>query len=342
MRNIGPGSRGVTAFSLACLFATATPAAAEDFYRGKQISMIVGFAPGGGYDVYARIVANGLTRHIPGAPSVVLRHMQGAGSAIAANFLHSGPASRDGLTIGATGQGLSLQQALKDASVKFDLRDFNWLGRVARSVEMTIAWHTSPVKTFADAQAREMLLATTSAGSTTHSMPLLLNRLAGAKFKLIAGYKGVSGSALALERGEVEGAHATVDGLLFSKSNWLQERKINVLVQYAMERYPAFPDAPAMTELGKSEDDRKILSLFAAPAEIGRSYLAPPGVPADRLEILKRAFAAMLDDPAFAREFEEKKLNFDPMKARALQQLIAGAVTISPELAERAVALSRE
>ena len=342
MRSFGYRSHSGIIPALAALFAAATPAAAEDFYRGKQISMIVGFAPGGGYDIYARIVASALPRHIPGSPTIVLRHMQGAGSAIAANFLHSGPASRDGLTIGATGQGLLLAQALKDSSVKFDLREFNWLGRVARSVEMTVAWHTSPIKTFADVQNQELMLATTSAGSTTHSLPLLMQRVTGAKFMLVTGYKGVTESALAMERGEVQGAHATVDGLLFSKANWLQARKISVLVQYGMVRHPSFPDTPAMTELGKTEDDRKILSLFAAPAEVGRSYLAPPGIPSERLEILRRAFAAMLDDPAFAREFAEKKLSFDPMKAAPLQQLIANAVAITPELAERAVALSRE
>ncbi len=333
------GSLFISSASAAVL--AAPVAMAEDFYAKKQIAMVIGYNPGGGYDIYARIIASALPRFIPGAPAIVPRNMPGAGSAIAANFL-SGPVERDGLTIGMIGQQLSLAQALGDPVVKYDMRQFNWLGRVASNVEVTLVWHTSPVKTIADAQKREVTLAATSAGSTSHSMPLLVSRLTGARFRLVTGYPGITGGGLAMERGETEGTHATVDGLLFAKRNWMSEGKVSVLVQYAMERHPALPDTPAMTELGQSAEDKMILNLFASPAEIGRSVLMPPGVPPQHVATLRAAFSAMLEDPAFEAELKSKNLTFEPMKGVDLQQLVATALAISPSVIERAKMLSRE
>ncbi|MFN3891043.1 MAG: Bug family tripartite tricarboxylate transporter substrate binding protein [Beijerinckiaceae bacterium] len=322
----------------------ATPgphARADDFYDKKQIAFVIGYNPGGGYDIYARIIATALPRYIPGNPVIVPRNMPGAGSAVAANFL-AGPAPRDGLTIGMIGQQLSLAQALNDPVVKFDMRQFNWLGRVASNVEVTVVWHTSPVKTIADATQREVSLAATSAGSTSHAMPLLVSRVTGARFKLVTGYPGITGGGLAMERGETQGTHATVDGLLFAKRAWMEEGKVSVLVQYAMERHPAHPNTPAMTELAKTPEDRAILNLFASPAEIGRSVMTPPGVPARQVRTLRDAFSAMLDDPVFAAELKAKNLTFEPMKGAELQKLIATALDLSPELVERAKAVGRE
>lgn len=331
-----------TATALAlCALAITQGARAEDFYDKKQISMVIGYNAGGGYDIYARIIAAALPRYIPGAPNIVPRNMPGAGSAVAANFL-AGPAPRDGLTIGVVGQQLSLAQALGDPTVKFDMREFNWLGRVASNVEVTVVWRTAPVKTIADALTQEVSLAATSAGSTSHSMPLLVSRITGAKFKLVTGYPGITGGGLAMERGETQGTHATVDGLLFTKREWIADNKVSVLVQYAMERHPSLPDAPAMTELARTPEDRAILNLFASPAEIGRSVMAPRGVPADRVAILRKAFAAMLDDPAFSAELKAKNLTFEPMKGEELQKLIENALNLPPALVERAKALGRE
>lgn len=336
---MGSTARACVAFALGAV--ASASALADDFFEKKQIAMVIGYNAGGGYDIYARIVAGALPRHIPGAPVIVARNMPGAGSAVAANYL-AGPASRDGLTIGVIGQQLSLAQALHDPVVKFDMRQFNWLGRVASNVEVTVVWRDSPVKTMADALEREVSLAATSAGSTSHSMPLLVSRVTGAKFKLVTGYPGITGGGLAMERGETQGTHATVDGLLFAKRDWLSEGKVSVLVQYAMERHPALPDAPAMTELARNAEDRAILNLFASPAEIGRSVMTPPGVPAARVETLRTAFAAMLDDPAFAAELKARNLTFEPMKGADLQKLVENALAISPEVVERARALGRE
>jgi tripartite-type tricarboxylate transporter receptor subunit TctC len=337
--NAGAKARAILCALGAALWPHA--AAASDVYDKKQISLVIGYNPGGGYDIYARIIASALPRYIPGAPTIVPRNMPGAGSATAANFLAS-VAPRDGMTIGMVGQQLALSQALGEPVVKFDMRKFNWLGRVASSVEVSVVWRGQPVKTIADATQQEITLAATSAGSTSHAYPLLLNRIAGTKFKLVTGYPGITGGGLAMERGETQGSHATVDGLLFAKRNWMDEKLVSVLVQYAMQRHPALPDTPAMTELARTPEDRALLNLFASPAEIGRSLMTPPEIPADRLAILRAAFDAMLEDPAFAAELKGKNLTFEPMKGEELQKLIATALDIPDELIARAKLLSRE
>ena len=267
--------------------------------------------------------------------------MPGVGSAKAANFLY-GQAPRDGLTLGVIGQQLPVSQALGDASVKFDMREFNWLGRFTSGGEATVVWHTSPVKSLADATKRETTLASTSAGSSADSLPLVMNRFVGTKFKLIRGYPGVTGTVLAMERGETEGAHATLEQILFGKQNWIKDKTATVLVQYTQSRHPAFKDVPAMVEFGNTELDKKVLALYGSTAEIGRSMMAPPGIPADRLMVLRRAFDTMLNDPAFRKEVETRNLEFGPMSGIELQKLIVDSLSISPDVIKHAIAMSRE
>jgi tripartite-type tricarboxylate transporter receptor subunit TctC len=339
-------TRPRTAVILAGLAAmlTASPAqseTAEEFFKGKQISLIIGYNPGGPYDVYGRLVATILPRYIPGNPSIVPRNMPGVGSAKAANYLY-GQASRDGLTIGMVGQQLAVTQAVGDPAVEFDMRKFNWLGRLTSGGEVTIVWHTAPVKTIADATKRETTLAATSAGSASESLPLLMNRLAGTRFKMVKGYPGITGTVLAMERGETEGAHSTIEQILFGKQDWLREKKISVLVQYSQARHPRFKDVPAMVEFGKTAQDKQVLALFGSTAEIGRSMLAPPEVPAHRFTVLRKAFAAMLADAAFRQEVEKRNMEVDSMSGEELHKRINETLSISPEVAARALALSRE
>src|SRR5215467_9611644 len=295
---------------------------AEDFFRGKQISLIIGYNPGGTYDLYSRLAASILPRYIPGNPTIIPKNMPGVAGVKAANFLYS-QAPKDGLTIGMIGQQLALTQALRDPSVEYDMRAFHWLGRFTPIVEVTVIWHTSPVKTLADAMTRE----------TT---------LAGTKFKIIKGYPGTTGSILAMGRGETEGAHATLENLLFGKADWLRDKKISVIVQYAQARHPAFPDVPAMVEFGKTAEDKQVLALFGSTADIGRALMTPPGIPADRLTVLRRAFATMVADPAFKAELENRHMEFGPMSGEDLQTMIKTTLDIPPAVAARAIALARE
>ncbi len=331
----------LAAFAVVAATAPVKSESAEDFFRGKQINVIIGYNPGGPYDVYTRLAATLLPKYIPGNPRIVPQNMPGVGSAKAANFLYN-QAPRDGLTIGVIGQQLPVNQALGDASVKFDMRRFNWLGRFTSGAEATVVWNTSPVKSIADAMKRETTLASTSAGSSADALPLVMNRIAGTKFKMIRGYPGVTGTVLAMERGETEGAHATLEQILFGKQEWLKEKKATVLVQYAHSRHPAFKDVPAMVEFGKNDMDKQVLALYGSTAEIGRSVMAPPRIPADRLAVLRNAFETMLNDPAFKAEVEKRNLEFGPMSGAELQKLITNALTISPEVIKHAIAMSRE
>jgi tripartite-type tricarboxylate transporter receptor subunit TctC len=331
---------------LACLLALVGFAgssygqSAEPYYKGKQIALILGYSPGGTYDIYARLAASMLPRYIPGHPAIVIRNMPGAGSITAGNYLYS-QASRDGLTIGMISQASALKQALHDPAVNFDARQFNWLGRFTPAVEATVVWHTSPVKSLADATKRETVLAGTNVGGTPDVMPTLMNRLAGTKFKIIRGYPGTNGGTLAMERGEVEGAHTTVENLLFSKPEWLRQKLVSVLVQYAQKRHPALPDVPAMVEFGQTPEDKQILALFGSTAEVGRGLLTPPGVPADRLAILRSAFSAMVADPAFKDEMARRRMEFGPMSGEQVQALMDETLRLSPALVTRAIAMSR-
>jgi tripartite-type tricarboxylate transporter receptor subunit TctC len=329
----------LAALAAAPLSATSQPA--EEFFKGKQISLIVGYNPGGTYDLYSRLAATILPRYIPGNPTIIPKNMPGVASVKAANFLHN-QAPKDGLTIGMIGQQLALVQALRDPAVEYDMRAFNWLGRFTPIVEVTVIWHTTPVRTIEDATKRETTLGATSAGSTSDSMPMLMNKLAGTKFKIIKGYPGTTGSILAMERGETEGGHATLENLLFGKADWLRDKKISVIVQYAQGRHPAFPNVPAMVEFGQTPEDKQVLALFGSTADIGRALMTPPGIPADRLAVLRKAFSAMLADPAFKAELEKRHMEFGPMQGEELQALIKTTLDVPPAVVARAIALSRE
>ncbi len=331
----------LAAVAVVSLAAPVRSETAEDFFRGKQINLIIGYNPGGPYDVYSRLAATLLPKYIPGNPRIVPQNMPGVGSAKAANYLYN-QAPRDGLALGVIGQQLPINQALGDASVKFDMRQFNWLGRFTSGGEATVIWHTSPTKSLADAMSRETTLASTSAGSSADAFPLLMNRVVGTKFKMIRGYPGITGTVLAMERGETEGAHSTLEQTLFSHQDWIKEKKMTVLVQYTQTRHPSFPNVPAMVEFGKTELDKKVLGLYGSTAEIGRSIVAPPGLPVERLAVLRTAVETMLRDPSFKNEVEKRNLEYGPMSGAELQKLITDALTVSPEVIKHAIAMSRE
>lgn len=313
---------------------------AEDFFKGKSMTLVVGYNPGGSYDVYSRLAASVLPKYLPGNPTIAVKHMPGVGSVKAANYLFT-QAPRDGLTIGMIGQQLALTQALRDAAVAYDVRRFGWLGRFTPIIEVSLTWHTSPTKTINDAMKRETVMAATSAGATAEMMPSLMNKLAGTKFRMVKGYPGTTGTILAMERGETEGAHATLENLLFGKPQWLREKTINVLVQYAQRRHPQFSNVPAMVEFGKTNEDKQVLNLFGSTAEVGRALMAPPDVAPERLAVLRRAVAAMLTDPAFKAEMEKRNLEFGPMAGDDLQKLILQTLDIPPDVIDRSIALSR-
>lgn len=315
-----------------CLAESAPP-----FFESKAMTFIVAFNPGGTYDTYARLVAQHLSKHIPGHPAVVVRNMQGANSVRGANYLMA-QATRDGTTIGMISQAIALKKVLQDPAVRINVSEFKWIGRIASAVEATIVWHTSPTKTIQDAMRRETVLAGTGVLGTPDTNPRLMNKFAHTKFKIVNGYPGAAATMLAMEKGEVEGAYTGLETLVSSKKDWLQEKKISVLVQYSNERHRFFPDVPAMIEFGDTPEDKKILALYGSSAEIGLSIVAPPDLPADRLDILRHAFNAMVADPEFISDAKLRHLEVEPATGEALQKLIATMLSVPSEIAKRAAA----
>jgi len=331
--------------SAAVALAVALPGAAaaqsvEQFYKGKTVNLYIGFAAGGSYDYYGRLVARHMGKHLPGQPTVVAQSMPGAGSFKAANYLYA-VAPKDGTAIGIVSQTMALEEALKTPGIQYKSADFNWIGRVTNIIEITLTWETSKAKTVQDAMVHETPVASTGPGSPSMGYPLLLNALAGTKFKVITGYPGSTDGMLAMERGEVDGALTSWNTIKVQKQDWLKNKKINLLVQYAHERSPELPNTPTIVELGKSAEDKQMLAFYASGGEIGRSFLATPGIPADRVKALRAAFDATMKDPEFKGEIDRSNSEYNPLSGEQVQKLIAEMAKAPPAMVERMAAYLR-
>jgi tripartite-type tricarboxylate transporter receptor subunit TctC len=293
----------------------------ESFYKGKTIDFYIGFSPGGGYDSYARLLARFMGEHIPGKPNIVPKNMAGAGSRTAAAFMYS-VAPKDGLAIATVDQATPVQQAVGDATIKFDTAKFSFIGNPVVDNNVVVTWHTSGVKTIEDATKKEYAIGATGL-NTSSQYPQALNMVAGTKFKIIMGYPGANEVNLAMENGEVIGRGSNSwASYKATKPDWIRDKKMNVLVQIGLERSPDLPDVPLLMELAKAEEDRAALRLLSAPPAIGRPVFAPPGIPAERLKALRDAFDKTVKDPAFLEAAKREGLDIDPVSGEKLQQIV--------------------
>jgi tripartite-type tricarboxylate transporter receptor subunit TctC len=309
-------------------------AQAADF-SGKTVTIVSSFAPGGGYDIYGRLFAAHVAKHLPGEPTVVVKNMPGAGGLVGTNYLFN-VAPKDGLTLGVPPQTVVIAQTMGSSSVKFDPQKFNWIGRINSNVEVEQLWHTSGVKTIADARTREVSVAGTGPDSSSVVFPRLLNDILGTKFKVVSGYTGVSMAALAMERGEVQGMVRPWSIIKTMRPEWLREKKINLLVQYGGKRHPELQDIPAVVDLAENDSQRQIFALYASGSDVGRSIVAPPDVPPDVIEALRTAFDETMKDPAFLEDARKSELDLDPLSGKELQALIERAGAVSPDVIEAA------
>lgn len=306
----------------------------EAFYKGKNIDFIVGYAAGDTYDIYSRLAARHMSKYLPGNPTLIVRNMQGVASLKAANYMYA-QAAQDGTSIGMVGQGVGLDQVVGNPAVQFDARKFNWIGRMVPVIQFIVAWHDAPAKTLEDVMKQEVVVGATSPTGATGTVPRLLNRLAGTKFKIIHGYPGVSGLMLAMERGETQAATASAQMLLFSKPELLAKPLVSVLVQYSKERSHLFPNVPALGEFGRSDDEKHILQLYGATTELGRAVLAPPNVPADRVKTLRTGFDAMMKDAAFLEEAKKASLEVDALDGEGVAKIVHETLDVTPDFAKR-------
>ncbi len=307
-----------------------------DFYRGKQVQMLIGYSAGAGYDLYARVLARHLGKHIPGNPTVVPQNMPGAGSLKLANFLYS-QAPKDGSVVGMVSRGMATEPLFGDA--KFDPTKFAWLGSITSEVSVCATWHTSPVKSWADITAKDFTLGGMGSASETDTFASLIRNMFGAKLRLVTGYPGGNDVNLAMERGEVDGRCGwSWSSIKSQKTAWLKEKKINIVVQMGMSKHPDLPNVPSLIELAKTDEQRQMLRLIFTQLILGRPFMAPPGIPEDRKMALRRAFDDTMKDPEFLEEAAKIDLEISPVGAQAIDELLAELYKTPKSVVEKAAA----
>jgi tripartite-type tricarboxylate transporter receptor subunit TctC len=306
----------------------------EQFYKGKTIDFEIGYATGGSNDAYARLLASHLGKHIPGTPNVVPRNAPGAGSFLAVNRIFN-TSPKDGTVIGLGAPTLALDEKFGSQGVRYKTAELNWIGRVDSLINIVMMWKTSPVKTIADAQRLESTLGATGAGSTASIYPTVLNNVLGTKFKLVMGYQGTNEAMLAVERGEVDGNSTAWSAVKVAKPDWIRDKSVTIIVQFGLERHPELPDVPTAVELARNDAERQILRAIFNASEVGTSFFTTPGVPADRLAALRRAFDATMQDPEFLAEAQTVRLGVSPMTGEGVQKLVGHVSDLSPALLEK-------
>ena len=320
---------------LACAIA---PASAQDsvaeFYKGKQLRMVVGSAVGGGYDLYARALARHIVNHIPGRPTIIVQNLPPAGSMVMTNQLYNqGP--QDGTAIGAPLNGMPTAPLLQ-AGAQFDATKLNWLGSLQAETYVGFVWHTAPVSHISEMATKELLVGTTTVGATMGDFPLLLNDLLGYKFRIVRGYKGTPQINLAVERGELQGnAGVGLASVKTLTQPWIDEKKIRFIVQYGSKADPEIAHVPVVMDLAKTDEQRQAMRLLFSRTQYARPYFLPPEVPKERVQALRRAFDATMKDPAFIADAKKLQLELSPMTGEAMQALVGELASTPPAVVER-------
>jgi len=325
---------------MSVLVAAARAQSPADFYKGKAVELYIGYSVGGGYDLYARTIARHLGKHIPGNPTVLPKNMEGAGSLRLANWLFR-VAPKDGSVIGTIGRGTGFDPILGQQGAQFDGTKFTWLGSANNEVSVCVSWNaTSGITKFDDLLTKEMTVGGTSSSADTDQFPRIINGVLGTKMRIVSGYPGGNDVVLAMERGEVKGRCGWSWSSVKSTHHvWLEQKKMTVLAQLALEKHPDLPDVPLVTDLAKTDEQQQILKLIFARQVMGRPYLAPPGIPADRAEALRKAFMETMADPDFRAEAEKSQLEITPVDGAHIQKLVAEVYQTPPEVQKKAAAL---
>lgn len=303
-------------------------------YAGKTLNMVVGYPTGGSNDLYARAVARHIGKHLPGNPTVVVRNMPGAGSVLASNHIFN-VAPRDGTVIGLVSATIALDEKLGAPGVKYEAPKFTWIGRVASAINVTMTWHGSPVKSMDDAFRREVTLGATGTSSTVFVYPNVLKNVVGARFRIVLGYKGSGEAMLAMERGEVDGHSTSWEAVKALHQDWIDQKKIAIIVQYGRERHPDLPDVPTAVELARSPEEAQVLRAVVNATDIGKAVLAPPGLSPELTQMLRRAFDATMKDKEFADELEKTRSELSPMTGEQLQGVVEEFRDLPPSVVEK-------
>ncbi len=316
---------------LAVLPAAAQPV--EEFYKGKQVSVLIGFGPGGANDAWARALARHMGKHLPGSPTLVPQNMPGAGTLKLANHLYN-VAPKDGSVFGLINRGIPLEPLLGGDAAQFDPLKMNWIGSPDRDTTVCAARKDAQVQTMQDLFTKDLVVGATGSGADTAIYPEFLAEFLAMKFRTIKGYPGSNEIVLAMERGEVQGICVAYESL--ARQRIVREGQVNILFQAALEKDTSIPgDMPLALDLAKSAEERQALELFLSRVALGRPFVAPPGVPADRVEALRRAFLATMKDPEFIEETKKLRLTVDPIPGERIAQIIADIYKTPKDVVKR-------
>jgi tripartite-type tricarboxylate transporter receptor subunit TctC len=317
------------------LAATCAPAPAdpvEEFYRGRNVTMVIGYSVAGGYDNYARVVARHLGNHIPGNPTILPQNMPGAGSLRSANWLYVA-APKDGSVIGMFSRGMAMEPLIGTSQTQFDAQKFSWLGSGTNEVSTCVTWHQSAIKTWVDALKIPFTVGGEGSGSDPDIFATVVRNVFGVKLRLVSGYPGSAEVALAIERREVDGRCGwSYSSLRQQRPDWITNRQVNILVQLALAKAPELPDVPLITDFATTERERQILRLVFSRQAMARPFTAPPGIPAERKAALRKAFADTMADPAFLEEAKQRSLEVNPVSGAEIDALIGDLYRSPPDV----------
>ncbi len=310
-----------------------TPA---EFYKGKQIQMMVYSGAGSTYDTYARLLARHMGRFIPGSPNIVVQNMLGAGGLKLVDYLNR-IAPKDGTVFGTVSRGNAFDPIMGKKDIEFDPLKLTWIGSMNKEVAVAFSWGPSPVKTYDDVRKTELLVPGTGAGADSEIIPRAYNNLAGTKFKIVSGYRDTADATLQLETGELQGvAYWSWSAIMSLKPNWVRDKKVNILFHTGVADFAELPGVPRIRSLVKDETDRKALEFLLARELMGRPFVAPPGIPADRAKALRDAFNATLTDPEFLKDAARGNIEVSLVTAEEVDALLKDAAALSPAVIERA------
>ena len=311
----------------------------EAFYKGKSVDLDIGYAPGGGYDAYGRLVAQFLGRHIPGTPTIVVRNMPGGGGRVVAGYIYNA-APKDGTVLAMADQSLVLQQAIRDPTILFDSTKLKWIGNPDADNNTVAVWYTTGVTSVADAKRVEVVIGATGP-NTSAQIPQVMNAILHTKFKIVSGYPGGNDINLAMEKGEVGGRGSNPWATWkATRPDWLRDKKLVIIAQIGLTKAPDLPNVPLLVDLASDPQDKAILKLISAPATIGRPIFTSPGVPAERVAALRRAFDDTVKDPAFLAEAKRENLDVNPVSGTELQSIVDDLVSNTPKpIADRLAAI---
>jgi len=325
----------VAALGLLSTIYAAAPQAADNFFAGKQIRIIVGTGAGGGYDTYARLVARHLGKHVPGNPTFVVENMPGASGIKATNYLYAG-APNDGTVLATVNNAIPFYQAIRQPGISFKSEELSWIGSLMQTATTVAIWHATGVKTIEDAKRVEVIMGASGAAGTKATYPMLLNNTLGTKFKIVTGYEGGNAVTLAIERGEVSGdGSSRWPSWKATRGDWVKERKIIPILQIGLKKDDEIANVPLLTDLAQNEEQRKMFEFVSAPIAMQQPFVGPPRIPPERLNLLRRGLDAMARDPAFRAEAEKLSLDLDPLPGEEVQKIVLSIVNTAPEIVQK-------